>query len=132
MTERTVAQKLQIKPGDVVAFVAGTDGDAVRLGELPEGARLAREGTAGASVAIVFVGTRAELLERFASELPGLMDARAVWFCYPKGNRADLNRDTIMRESGAFGWRPNSNVAVDDTWSAVRVRPLEPGEAPVG
>ncbi len=132
MAERTVAQKLQIKPGDLVALVAASDEDATRLGALPEGARFTQDATAGASIAIVFVGSRAELLERFASELPGLAGARAVWFCYPKGNRADLNRDTIMRETGAFGWRPNSNVAVDDTWSAVRVRPLEPGEAPVG
>ena len=28
--------------------------------------------------------------------------------------------------------RANSNVAVDDTWSAVRVRPLGDGEAPLG
>ena len=132
MAERTVAQKLQVKPGDIVALVAASEHDVTRLGVLPEGAAFTRHGSAGASVAIVFVTSRAELLERFASELPGLIDARAVWFCYPKGNRADLNRDTIIRESPAFGWRPNSNVAVDDTWSAVRVRPLAPGEAPVG
>ena len=132
MAERTVAQKLQIKPGDVVALVAASDDDVARIGAVPDGARFVRESTAGAAVAIVFVTSRAQLLQRFASELPSLVDARAVWFCYPKANRVDLNRDTIIRESPAFGWRPNSNVAVDDTWSAVRVRPLAPGEAPVG
>lgn len=132
MAGRTVAEKLQVKPGDLVAVVSAADGDLTRLGVLPDGAHFSRDGTAGASVAAIFVTGRAELLERFASELPGLADARAVWFCYPKGNRADLNRDTIIRESAAFGWRPNSNVAIDDTWSAVRVRPLKPGEAPVG
>jgi len=35
-------------------------------------------------------------------------------------------------EAGAFGWRANSNISVDDTWSAVRVRPLADGEAPLG
>ncbi len=105
MAERTVAQKLQVKPGDVVALVAASEDDVARLGALPDGARFTREGTGGASVAIVFVSSQAELLERFASELPGLAEARAVWFCYPKGNRADLNRDTIIRESTAFGWR---------------------------
>ena len=132
MAERTVAQKLQVRPGDVVALVAASDEDRARLGHLPEDARFSQDGTARASVAIVFVTSRAQLLERLSSELPGLLEVRAVWFCYPKGNRADLNRDTIIRESSAFGWRPNSNVAVDDTWSAVRVRPLAPGEAPVG
>jgi hypothetical protein len=132
VAERTVAQKLQVKAGDVVALVSASADERARLGPLPDGASVIGDGTAGASVAIVFVSSRAELLDRFASELPGLTAARAVWFCYPKGNRADLNRDTIIRETGAFGWRPNSNVAVDDIWSAVRVRPLAAGEAPVG
>jgi hypothetical protein len=132
MVERTIAQKLQVKPGDAVTLVAASEDDVARLGGLPDGAHFSHGGTAGASVAIVFVTSRMQLLECFASELPGLAGARAVWFCYPKGNRADLNRDTIIRESTAFGWRPNSNIAIDDTWSAVRVRPLAPGEAPVG
>jgi hypothetical protein len=83
-------------------------------------------------VAVTFVRTTDELLERFGSELPVLAAARAVWFLYPKAGRADVNRDVIIRESGAFGWRPISNVSVDDVWSAVRVRPLAEGEAPVG
>jgi hypothetical protein len=132
MAERSVAQKLQVKPGDAVSLIAASDDDVARFGTLPEGARFVADGSADAAVVVVFVTSRSELLERFASELPGLARARAVWFCYPKANRADLNRDTIIRESPAFGWRPNSNVAIDDTWSAVRLRSLKPGEAPVG
>jgi hypothetical protein len=83
-------------------------------------------------VSVTFVRTRDELLARFGAELPALAGARAVWFLYPKGGKADFNRDTFIREAGAFGWRAISNVAVDDVWSAVRVRPLADGEAPVG
>ncbi len=132
MTERTAAQKLQVKPGQSVGLIGATDDDVARLGVLPKGAHRETSDPVSSAIVLIYVRSRAELLERFASELASLTEARAVWFCYPKGNRADLNRDTIMHESGAFGWRPNSNVAIDDTWSAVRIRPLRHDEAPVG
>lgn len=130
MPERTVAQKLLLRPGDVLHVGGAGPAQLAALQPLPEGVR---DGAAdAATVAVVFVSSRAELLERFQARLPVLGGARAVWFVYPKGNRADLNRDTIIQESAAFGWRPISNVAVDEVWSAVRVRPLTDAEAPVG
>ncbi|MFF1633224.1 hypothetical protein [Leifsonia sp. NPDC058248] len=139
MTEKTVAQKLQVKAGDRVLVVGGTPEEQALLGELPAGAAAMSSArapgeadAAGAAIAVTFVHSRDELLARYASELPSLSGARAVWFLYPKGGRADVNRDVIMREAGAFGWRANSNVSVDDGWSAVRVRPLADGEASVG
>jgi hypothetical protein len=145
VAEKTVAQKLQVKAGDRVRIIGGTSEERTLIGDLPDGARSTEPGDAGtagadtagadadgATIAVLVVHSRDELLERYASELPALSGARAVWFLYPKGGRADVNRDVIMREAGAFGWRPNSNVSVDDVWSAVRVRPLAGGEAPVG
>ncbi|CAM5320161.1 hypothetical protein [Leifsonia shinshuensis] len=127
---KPVVEKLLLKPGDALSVVgAGADERAV-LGALPDG--VTEAAPAAAAVSVTFVRTRDELLARFGAELPALTGARAVWFLYPKGGRADVNRDTIIREAGAFGWRPISNVAVDDVWSAVRVRPLADGEAPVG
>ncbi len=127
---RTVAEKLLVKPGDALSVDGATEAERALLEPLPED--VAAAARAEAAVAVVFVRTRAELLERFAADLPALGGARAVWFLYPKGGRADVNRDVIMRETGAFGWRPISNVAVDEVWSAVRVRRLADGEAPVG
>jgi hypothetical protein len=48
----------------------------------------------------------------------------------PKANRADLNRDTLWPVLGEYGMRPVSQVAVDEVWSALRFRPLKPGEPP--
>lgn len=127
---KSVAEKLLVKPGDTVSVVGATAGERALLDPLPEGTTDAA--AAQAAVAVTFVRTTDELLERFDSELPVLAAARAVWFLYPKAGRADVNRDVIIRESGAFGWRPIGNVSVDDVWSAVRVRPLAAGEAPVG
>ena len=48
----------------------------------------------------------------------------------PKANRADLNRDTLWPVLVEYGMRPVSQVAVDEVWSALRFRPLKPGEPP--
>jgi hypothetical protein len=45
-------------------------------------------------------------------------------------HRADLNRDTLWPVLGEYGMRPVSQVAVDEVWSALRFRPLKPGEPP--
>lgn len=127
---KTIAQKLLLREGDAVAVIGASPEERALLGALPDG--VADAEPADASAAVLFVRTTAELLERFGSVVPALGTARVVWFVYPKGGRADVNRDVIIRESGAFGWRPISNVAVDGVWSAVRVRPLAHSEAPVG
>lgn len=127
---KTIAQKLLLKDGDALSLVGAGPGERAAIGALPDG--VAEVAPAEAAVAVTFVRTRDELMTQFRTELPALSGARAVWFLYPKGGRADFNRDTFIREAGAFGWRPISNVAVDDVWSAVRVRPLTDGEAPVG
>ena len=127
---KTIAQKLLLKAGDALSLVGAGADERAAIGALPDG--VTEVAPADAAVAITFVRTRDELMTQFQTELPALSGARAVWFLYPKGGRADFNRDTFIREAGAFGWRPISNVAVDDVWSAVRVRPLADGEAPVG
>ena len=127
---KTIVQKLLLKEGDALSLVGAGADERVVLGALPDGVTEVVPGDA--AVSVTFVRTRDELLARFGAELPALAGARAVWFLYPKGGKADFNRDTFIREAGAFGWRAISNVAVDDVWSAVRVRPLADGEAPVG
>jgi hypothetical protein len=127
---KTIVQKLLLKEGDALSLVGAGEDERVVLGALPDGVTEVDPGEA--VVSVTFVRTRDELLARFGAELPALAGARAVWFLYPKGGKADFNRDTFIREAGAFGWRAISNVAVDDVWSAVRVRPLADGEAPVG
>ena len=37
--------------------------------------------------------------------------------------KTDINRDIIWRETQETGWRPVTQVALDETWSALRFRP---------
>jgi hypothetical protein len=40
----------------------------------------------------------------------------------------DLSRDGIRKILSPLRWRAISIVAVDDTWSALRIRPMTPAE----
>lgn len=48
------------------------------------------------------------------------------WACYPKLSSAlksDISRDGIFHTAQEFELRPVTQVAIDDTWSAMRLRP---------
>ena len=119
MSEKTVAEKLQIKDGYGVLFVGHADAAAL-VGELPEGAHPVTS-PAKADAAVIFVADRAELDERSAG-LRELTGAKAVWFCYPKGNTANINRDSARTALALADWEVVTNVSVDDTWSALRAK----------
>lgn len=76
----------------------------------------------------VFGSSRAEL----ENLLVGVKDAgkydAVVWACYPKGGgkiRSDLKREIVWSVLELIGLRPVSQVALDETWSALRGRPHE-------
>jgi hypothetical protein len=49
-----------------------------------------------------------------------------VWISYPKKTSktdSDLNRDLIREVMSGAGWHTVSIVALDEVWSALRVRP---------
>ncbi|NYD53572.1 hypothetical protein BKA02_000627 [Microbacterium pseudoresistens] len=120
---KTVAEKLQIQTGDEVLLIADVE-QRTLLDPLPADV-VVIDGIdrATGGIAIAFVADRADLDARLGSILPHVAGARAAWLVYPKGNRSDVNRDSIWQRVGERGWTLNANVAVDDTWSAVRMKP---------
>lgn len=128
MADKTVAQKLQIKP-DAAVWVSDRTGASL-LEPLPKGTtrvdRLERS-----SVGVLFAKDEASLrkvLEKAGSER--LAAPEILWVAYPKGNRADINRDSVWPILAELGLRPIGQVALDDVWSALRFRALKPGEEP--
>jgi hypothetical protein len=50
------------------------------------------------------------------------------WACYPKGKgkiKYDLNRDSVWPALALAGLCPVSQIAIDETWSALRGRDPE-------
>ncbi|MGX5697653.1 DUF3052 family protein [Agromyces soli] len=122
-TVRSIAEKLQIKPGDAVAFDGATAHEYALVGPLPDGASTVGPGD-GPDAAVLFARDRAQLDELLAAAAPRLAGTRAVWIAYPKGNRSDINRDRIWSRVQEVGWTLNANVSIDETWSAVRMKPI--------
>lgn len=126
MEDRTIAEKLKFKPGMralVLHAPAGVD-----LG-LPAEALVADP--ADAQFIVEFARTQAEADARIAALEPSVGESDVVWMAYPKGSKAagyDLNRDTVAAAGKARGLVVNANFAVDETWSAVRMRRQRAGE----
>ena len=127
MLTKTVAEKLLVKPG--TGLWTSERDRAGLVGELPEGARLV-DAPADASIALIFTDAAAPLRETLDAHAASLGQLATIWVAYPKGNRTDINRDSLWPILGEYGLRPNGQVAIDETWSALRFRPLKAGEAP--
>ena len=115
-----IAGKLQIKPGMSVALVGVPEDVHV---ELPDDCTAADPGTGDA--VLVFVRDRGELAARGEPAITaGRRDALA-WVAYPKAGQlgTDLNRDTLAAAVRERGVQPVRQVAIDEVWSALRLRP---------
>jgi len=122
---KSAAQKLFIKP-DTTVWVSHADRRHL-IEPLPEGVTSSKTlGTA--DVALVFGDDEASVRKLLTMHAKDLTKPGILWVAYPKGNRVDINRDTLWPILGEFGMRANMQVAIDDTWSALRFRPLAPGE----
>jgi len=115
--------KLQIKLGQTVAVVGVPDGVPLPV----SGVNLAAEpGTADAVIA--FVRSKAELDAAADAAIAAARLDRLAWIAYPKAGKlgTDLNRDVLVALVTERGVRPVRQVAIDETWSALRFRPALP------
>ncbi len=125
MSDKSVAQKLAIKPGQKVMLVNPPRGYRAGMGDLPSGARVVTKPDGPADVIQVFCDSRAEL-EQWLPELKSRLDPRGMlWVTYHKGTskiKTDINRDTIAAYAQTIGFQAVAMIAVDDDWSALRLK----------
>ena len=122
---KSVPQKLLIKPGTTL-WLSHPEQRHL-LEPLPEGVREVA-GPGEAATALIFVADAATARATLDAHRGELARPSALWVLYPKGNKADINRDTLWPIVGEHGLRPITQISVDDTWSALRFRPLKAGE----
>jgi hypothetical protein len=120
-TEVSVASKLQIKPGSDVVVLHQPDGVDLELSD--DHTTVDDPGTA--DTIIFFVTNRRELDERARPFVEAASRDALAWLAYPKAGQldTDLNRDTLWELLGVRGIRPVRQIAIDDTWTALRFRP---------
>jgi hypothetical protein len=121
----TLAQKLQMKPGQRLAVLNAPAGYLDRLTAELAGIVVSAE-PATADAVLLFV----QSLEEATGQAPGVMHSGPtgglLWIAYPKGTskvKTDVNRDRLWEALLPTGWRPVRQVALDDIWPAIRFRP---------
>jgi len=79
-----------------------------------------------AEVTVSFVRVQADVENACREALALTAPDGVLWMAYPKKSGAlqsDLSRDRGWEPFVRAGWRPVSQVSLDDTWSALRFRP---------
>jgi hypothetical protein len=125
MSDKSITQKLFIKPGNKVLLVNPPAGYLAQMGELPEGATLFSDTSSLVEVIQLFVADRTEL----EAQLPRLKELLAqkgmIWVTYYKGTskvKTDINRDTINAYAQTIGLEGVAMISIDDDWSALRLK----------
>jgi len=122
-SQRSLAEKLGIKPGTVVTVLGPPPAYAMLLGPMPADVTFVNR--LGKRVRLVhcFVTWRAELEREFPALTRALADDGSAWISWPKrtvGVETDLTRD-IVRELGLRAGLVDVKVcAVDEVWSGLK------------
>lgn len=119
-----LVKKLQIREGQGVAVMFVPEGYRPTLVAALDGATITDAQQPDAVIA--FVTTRADSVPRATGAFERVAPGGLVWIAYPKktgGVATDTNRGILWADLGSTGWRPVRQVAIDDTWSAIRFRP---------
>ena len=77
---------------------------------------------------LVFINNNKELIGFLDKQLKNVEPDSIFWFAYPKGTskiKTDINRDIIRETVEAYGIRTVAAISIDETWSALRFRPID-------
>lgn len=120
-------QKLGIKPGQRIRFVAAPPEFAAALGELPQPLEMIAPDDDGAPRLdlVVFFTTLADVLrERFDALAASLVPAGMLWIAWPKkASRVsmDLTEDGVRQIALERGMVDVKVCAIDATWSGLKL-----------
>jgi len=128
MAGKTLAQKLYIKPGMRGAVINAPAGFREQLGELPEGAQLDTTIDGRYQFLLLFAESRATVDAWWSKLIEAAQPGVILWVGFPKKSgpkKSDINRDEGWDVAHAAGWDAIAAISIDDTWSALRFRPIE-------
>ena len=125
MSDKPIAQKLSLKPGNKFLLVNPPAGYLEMIGELPVGVSLLQEALTPVEAIQVFVSDRNELEARLP-RLKHLMASKGMlWVTYHKGTskvRTNINRDTIAAYARTLGLQGVAMISIDEDWAALRLK----------
>jgi len=124
----STVKKPGLKPGMQALVVAAPAGYLKSLAPLPDRVEVS-ETLADKHDFVQFFATKRSEIEKTAKKLLKSSAPNAlVWITYPKktsGVDSDLSREEVWAAMEGTGWRPVTQIAIDEVWSALRFRPSE-------
>ena len=118
-----LSQKLGLKAGHRIAMRNAPASLPAALGDLPDGARVVRDGRSQLDVALLFVTSAAELEREFSRWAARLVPAGMLWVGWPKRASkvpTDVTEDVARRIGLAAGLVDVKVCAIDDVWSGLK------------
>jgi hypothetical protein len=115
---KPVWQKLFIKGGTVALIGAPAGYDTLFEGSP---AKVTTRGSGLADTVVLFANDMTHLEKAFPAAAGRLGPSATLWVAYRKGDK-ELHRDTLWRAVSEHGYTGVSLVAIDDTWSAMRLK----------
>jgi len=125
MSDKTIVQRLFIKPGCKFLLVNAPRGYQAQKGELPKGASVVAQTTSPVDLIQVFVANRKELEAQLPKLKKWLAPQGSLWVTYYKGTariKTDINRDTINAYAQTIGLQGVAMISIDEDWSALRLK----------
>ena len=127
MADAALAKKLQIKSGFHALVLDAPDGYVASLRDVSAGVVIAHRAKGHFDLVLLFVRKDADVAKRVPVATRSLKPGGILWICWPKGTSkvaTDLNRDILREACVAHGLQAVASVSIDDTWSALRFKPL--------
>jgi hypothetical protein len=84
-------------------------------------AKVTTRASGTADTVLLFAADEAQFTASVPAAMKSVGPSTGVWIAYRKGDK-EFHRDTLGALAKAFGLQPVSLVAIDDTWSALRVK----------
>src|SRR5689334_15967453 len=125
MAGTDLAKKLRILEGTQALALGAPEGFVTALQPLPAGARVVTERAGTHGVVVFFAGDAAALGAGLGAAIAATAPGGVLWVAYPKksAGQGDLSRDRVWELVRPSGWGPVAQVALDETWSALRFKP---------
>lgn len=118
-------RKLLLKPGMrlLVAADPGGYAEAIRAGG--SGLDVHVDAAAGPFDAVLlFAPNRAALQSGLTPAIEAVRPGGLVWVAYRKQPKSDLNRNGVVDVTRTIEWTPVTQIALDERWSAMRIRSI--------
>jgi hypothetical protein len=123
-SNRSLVEKLGVKPGTTLALVAAPRGYRTLLSPLPPGVRIRTRLAGRLSFIQFFCTRRGDLARRLPALKRALESDGALWVSWPKGSSGvatDVNENIVRDLALANGLVDVKVCAVDDVWSGLKL-----------